>query len=395
VYQEFPSFGEELRRRRITRGLSLSKLAQKVHYSKGQLSKVERGIKAPSLELARFCDAELQAEGRLMSLVSPRPASRRDILTTSVLTVPALYLGRAVNPVNIDHADLEGLFRSLFDRYRSLAQDTEASVLLPPFAAQADAIQEFAKISGGQAGRNLLILGSRFAEYTGWLAQEMGNDRAAIRWTRRAADLANAGGDTDFAAYGLVRQGLVTLYRGDAQQTIQLASRAQASRLPPRIRGLAAGREAQGHAIAGDYNSVMRALDRASTFLSIAVADTEQPVIGTRNVADPAEMIRGWCLYDLGRPAEAATIISHQLAEIPGHATRARARYAARRALCYAAAGEIDQACLLATGLLDDVRQVRSATIANDLRALAHTLGRYQRHPAVRELSPRLGTALV
>lgn len=392
--QEFLSFGEELRRRRLDAGLSLSELAQSVHYSKGQLSKVERGIKAPSRELARLCDTALRAEGRLTSLVSRELASRRQVLAAGALAVPALYLGHATISVNIDHADLAGIFRSLFDHYRNLGQGADPSALLPPLAAQTNAIQEFAKISGGHTSRKLLILGSRYAEYTGWLAQETGNDLAALRWTRRAADLANAADDTGFAAYGLVRHALVTLYRDDARQTVQLASRAQASSLPPRIRGLAAAREAQGHAIAADYDSAMRALDRASTLLSTAVADNEQPVIGTGNVADPAEMIRGWCLYDLGRPADAARIIDCQLAVIPRHATRARARYAARRALSYAAAGDVDHACVLAADLLDDVAQVRSATIAKDLRALAHALGRHRRNPAVRELSPRLGTAL-
>jgi ribosome-binding protein aMBF1 (putative translation factor) len=55
--QELLSFGEELGRGRLGAGLSLSDLAQPVHYSKGQLSKVERGIKTPSRELARPCPA--------------------------------------------------------------------------------------------------------------------------------------------------------------------------------------------------------------------------------------------------------------------------------------------------------------------------------------------------
>lgn len=309
MHQEFLSFGAELRRRRLAAGLSLSGLAQMVHYSKGQLSKLERGVKAPSLDLARLCDAGLRADGGLVSLVSPRPRTRRNVLTAGALAVPALCLGHGTGPVDVDHADQAGIFRSLFDHYRNLGQDIDPGVLLPPLAAQTDSIQKFAKISGGAARRNLLIIGSRYAEYTGWLAQETGNDLAALRWTQCAADLAKAGGDTDFAAYGLVRHGLITLYRDDAPQTIQLASRAQASSLPPRIRGLAATREAQGEAIGGDYDSAMRALDRAGPLLSMEDADTEQPVIGTRNVADPAEMIRGWCLYDLGRPADAARII--------------------------------------------------------------------------------------
>jgi tetratricopeptide (TPR) repeat protein len=295
---------------------------------------------------------------------------------------------------NIDHTDLVGTFRSLFDHYRNFGQDTDPSVLLPPLAAQANAVQEFAKITGGNTSRKLLILGSRYADYTGWLAQETGNDRAALRWTRRAVDLADASGDTGFAAYGLVRHALVTMYRNDGRQTTQLAEGAQASSLPSRIRGLAAAREAQGHAIAADYDSAMRALDRASNLLSKAVADTGQPVIGTGNLDDPAEMIRGWCFYDLGRPADAARVIARQLAAIPAHATRARARYATRLALSYAAAGDIDHACQLTAGLLDDIGRVRSATIAKDLRALARVLGRYPASATVRELSPRLGTAL-
>jgi hypothetical protein len=138
----------------------------------------------------------------------------------------------------------------------------------------------------------------------------------------------------------------------------------------------------------------MRALDRASALLSAATLDAGQPVIGTANLVDPAEMIRGWCLYDLGRPRDAARIIDRQLATIPEGATRAQARYGVRRALAYAAAGDIDHACRLTSGLLDDLLRVRSATITTDLRALARTLGRHQKNPAARDLSPRLGTAL-
>ncbi|MFD7895023.1 helix-turn-helix domain-containing protein [Streptomyces sp. NPDC059743] len=42
------SFGRELRRRRLAASLSLEQLGKLVHYSKGQLSKVERGLKRPT-----------------------------------------------------------------------------------------------------------------------------------------------------------------------------------------------------------------------------------------------------------------------------------------------------------------------------------------------------------
>jgi transcriptional regulator with XRE-family HTH domain len=394
VNHEFPLFGEALRRKRHTAGLSLAQLAQMVHYSKGQLSKVERGIKTPSRDLTRLCDAALEADGELASLASAGPSGRRQVLTVGALALPAIYLGGTATSASAEHADLAGIFRSQFDHYRKLGQATRPDILVPVLAGQANVIQEIAKSTGEHTSRSLLIIASRYAEYTGWLVQETGNDFSALRWTRHAIDLANAAGDFDFGAYGLVRYGLITLYRGDAAQTTQLAARAQAAGLPTRIRGLAAAREAQGHAIAAEYASAMRALDRASALLSAASSDTGHPVIGTGNLADPAEMIRGWCLYDLGRPRDAARIIDSQLAAIPQGATRAQARYSTRRALAYASAGDIDHACQLTTGLLDDVMRVRSATIASDLRALARTLGRYQKHPAVRDVFPRLGTAL-
>ncbi|MEZ3183041.1 helix-turn-helix domain-containing protein, partial [Streptomyces pimonensis] len=61
-------FGEELRKRRLEAGLSLTDLSGLVHYSKAQLSKVERGIKAPSRDLTRLCDAALGADGALIAL---------------------------------------------------------------------------------------------------------------------------------------------------------------------------------------------------------------------------------------------------------------------------------------------------------------------------------------
>ena len=239
-----PLFGEELRRKRITAGLSLAQLAQMVHYSKGQLSKVERGIKTPSRDLVRLCDAALEADGELASLAGSRPASRRQVLAAGALAMPAIYLGGTATPGSLEYAGLAGTFRSLFDHYRKLGQTTDPEILIPVLAGQVNVIQEIAKNDGGRTRSALLIIASRYAEYTGWLVRETAADSGALWWTRRAVDLANAAGDFDFAAYGLVRHALVTLYRGDAVQTTQLAVRAQVAALPPRIRGLAAAREA-------------------------------------------------------------------------------------------------------------------------------------------------------
>ncbi|MEU8034585.1 helix-turn-helix domain-containing protein [Streptomyces sp. NPDC049099] len=62
------AFGEELRRWRTERGLSLTALAGIIHYSRGHISRVERGEKPATEEFARMCDQALMADGELLAL---------------------------------------------------------------------------------------------------------------------------------------------------------------------------------------------------------------------------------------------------------------------------------------------------------------------------------------
>ncbi|WP_187414726.1 helix-turn-helix domain-containing protein [Nonomuraea sp. PA05] len=59
-------FGEELRHWRERRKVSLSGLAQATHYSKGYLSRVERGQRNPERLLAELSDDALGADGKLV-----------------------------------------------------------------------------------------------------------------------------------------------------------------------------------------------------------------------------------------------------------------------------------------------------------------------------------------
>ncbi|MCA1702330.1 MAG: hypothetical protein LC808_03290 [Actinobacteria bacterium] len=75
-------------------------------------------------------------------------------------------------------------------------------------------------------------------------------------------------------------------------------------------------------------------------------------------------------------------------------ARRFHARWGARRALAYAAAGEIDHACALGQDLLHDLALTDSATVRCDIRALARTLARWSTYSRVRQLYPELTAAL-
>jgi hypothetical protein len=205
--------------------------------------------------------------------------------------------------------------------------------------------------------------------------------------------LAAAAGDRDLGPYSLIRHALLALYQGDAVTTMAAARSAQEQDCSARVRGLAAQREAQGRALAGDQNGCLRDLDRAAELLAVAAG--RDAAIGSWTVADPVASARGWCLTDLGRHAEAAETLKPVLAQIASTAVRSRARHGARLALAYAWAGETDQACAVAGPVIDAMPVVDSATIRSDLRQLRTVLGRRPRRGVVSALLLRLNHALV
>ncbi|MFC4063502.1 helix-turn-helix domain-containing protein [Actinoplanes subglobosus] len=413
-------FGSQLRNRRVEAGVSLAALSRSVHYSKSYLSKVENGLKVPSVDLARRCDAALGADGELAALV---PDSRRATAPPAAesAAIWALALGPdgrsefsgahrpgpdslgvattfswRLRPAGVPRHTQESTvpsFEAMFGAMRRLGQTMSPAALIPILVAQTNALRVMANGDDPAERGRILVLAARYAEYAGWMAQEAGNDDAAMWWTDQSCELAESAGFSDLAAYALVRQALVTMYRYDARNTITLARLAQEQTHNPRIAGLAAQREAQGHALANDSDSCWRALERARILLGTADEHGDL-VLGTATLRDPVTMVSAWCLHDLGRPREAVDIFAREIDRIPPTAHRSIARYSARYALALAASGEMEQACLVAEPVLEALTRAESATIKSDLRQLASEFRRAPRNPVVRNFIPRLADAL-
>jgi hypothetical protein len=397
------SFGEALRKCREDSGVSMGALAKRVNYSKSYLSKIENDVKPPNANFARLCDHALDAGGTLINAeraarertaaaVDVGGLDRRSMLagTTSLL---GMALAGGPRPVP-DEGVVTGL-RTSFEHLRQLGMRTSPTVVLEPLVAQVRTVQALARENPEPARSRLLLLAARIAEYVGWLSQEAGNEQGALWWNRYAADLARAGGDRDIVAYALVRDAGLALYRQDPTTTIDLAQQAQQDRnASQRTLGLAARREAQGHALAGDRDACERALDRAEELLNLYTVDVRvYPVLGS-TAPDPLSLARGWSLVDLGRVGEASAILDRELTKVPATNRRTRARFGARSSLAHALAGEIDQSCLTLAESIEDAAQVDSATIRMDLRELSRSLSRWRSHPPVREIYPRLNRVL-
>jgi transcriptional regulator with XRE-family HTH domain len=386
-------------------GLSLADLAEKVHYDKGHLSKVETGRKLPSKDLARYCDAALGCDGDLARLVCGGTMSAPPVPASSGQWMLSLGIDgsggfRSVpphgpaEPVPALDADAIETFEAMYPLLRNLGQRTAPQLLLGTLLTQTQALSAAARQSRPPDRDRALTLAACFAEYAGWIAQEAGDDALALKLTELAVRHAVAAGDQEMAAYGLVRRGLLAMYQGDAEGTIRLAQQARATTRSPRVAGLAAQREAQGHALAGDYDQCLRDLDGAAELLAMPHPPRTGSVIGSGNVADPAAMALGWCLVDLGRSAAAVPVLSGELSRIPAQAHRSRARYGIRLAIALADIGELEEACAVARPAVEAFDLVQSATIRCDVRRLARILDRKHARREVADTRLRLAGVL-
>jgi transcriptional regulator with XRE-family HTH domain len=407
-----PKFAAELRRRRLDAGWSLADLSARVHYSKGYLSKIENLVKPAGPDLARLCDTALGAGGELSKLVPERgiepidslgvsaeiddeevlimtltpqgtvqflPISRRRLLALggSVVAGGVIAGGTVRSRSRLDPA-LAGRYEGLLAESRRLGQSFRPMSVLPVVESQTKMLAAFIPDASGPQQLELIRLQGRTAEFAGWMAQEAGDVGAARQWIRQAVAAAKEADDADLLAYAYVREAELALYDGDGP-------------VSARVRGLAAEREAQGHALAGRYDDYRRALDEAGSLLA---ADRDTPrtatTLGSTSVPDSGRLVAGWSLYELRRYDEAAALLDVETARIPATGRRAAARFGARRALAHAAAGRTERACEITAGFLDAAEAVDSATVRTDLRRLAGTLAARQSSEPVRAVYPRL-----
>jgi transcriptional regulator with XRE-family HTH domain len=427
-----PKFAAELRRRRRERGWSLADLSVRVHYSKGYLSKIENLVKPAGPDLARLCDAALAADGELSKLVPERgieqvdpigaapeiddeevlimtltpqgtvqflPISRRRLLT---LGGGAVAGGALTGAASGGHAlrgrqrldpALAGHFEGLLADSRRLGQSFRPRSVLPVVESQTRMLAAYIPDASGSQQQELVKLHGRTAEFAGWMAQEAGDVGAARQWIRQAVTAAKDADDADLLAYAYVREAELALYEGEGERTVALARQARYGAVSARVRGLAAEREAQGHALAGRYDDYRRALEEASALLA---AERDKPrtatTLGSTTVPDSGRLVAGWSLYDLRRYDEAAALLDEETARISPTGRRAAARFGARRALAHAAAGRPHRAAEITAGFLDAAEAVDSATIRTDLRRLVAVLTPNRHTAPVQAIYPRLLT---
>ncbi|MEU2543942.1 helix-turn-helix domain-containing protein [Streptomyces roseolus] len=343
-------FGVVLATLRARRGWSVREVARRTHVSEGQICNLENGLRNPTPSVAAACDAAFGTGGELVELVGRGRRGVRDEGTVETGPVAAGY---------------ERVLRELKDVGRSTGPRFVTASLKSITRILTDA----APRAVGEQRAELWLLASRFAEYTGWMAQEAGDPAEALRRTNLAVRWGARGGDETVAAYALVRKASIAQHRGDGAAAIGCA--AQAAGHPaadPVIRAHAARRAAQAHARRGDAGACREALEEFRGHGAEAVGG-RSPHWGPRVENGNPLLLEASCMLGLGRFEEAADLFAAERGRrsaLPSDGN-SRARFAVRQATALAGAGRVDDACQIVEAALPVIRRIDSATVRAEL----------------------------
>lgn len=347
-------FGVVLAALRARRGWSVRQLARRANVSEGQICNLESGVRNPTPAVAAACDAAFGTGGRLAELAGPGRRGARVEEVVEAGPVVAGYervlgelkdVGRSTGPRFVT-ASLKSVTRILTDAGPHAVREQRADVWL---------------------------LASRFAEYTGWMAQEAGNPAEALRWTSLAVRWGTEGGDETVAAYALVRKAFIAQHRGDADAAIRYADQAAGHpAADPVIRAHAARRAAQGHASRGDAGACGEALERFRNHTAEAVGGRTSSW-GPRVENGSPGLLEASCMLGLSRFEPAADLFAAELRRRPAVPadSNSQARFAVRHATALVGVGRLDEACQIVEATLPVIKRIDSATVRAELGGFA------------------------
>lgn len=256
-------------------------------------------------------------------------------------------------------------------------------------------IQQLREERSGADRRSLLQVQAEYAEFAGWLHQDLGDFQAARYWLDRALELAHAGGDPEFPVFVLARKSQLAGDMHDAAGALDLADAAVAAgQAHHRLTGVAMTYAAHGHALDGLRKASMLDLDGAHVQLSESVGDDPSARLARWLDESYIEVQRGRCLSILGQDAAAAAIFEQAIEDLPPEYRRDRGVYLARAGRAHACSGEPERAVAAGMQALAITHQTGSGRIIAELATLNNDLAQWKTVPLVTEFREAIAEAL-
>ncbi|WP_040719215.1 helix-turn-helix domain-containing protein, partial [Nocardia veterana] len=183
AYRHHPAHGR--------RALSQAELARCLGITQGQLSRIENGRnRVRDLDTLVHYARQLRIPAALLWFdadIDEAPP-RAEISSGELVRIPG---GKAVPAVNDPvEGTLAGSLLSSLEQYATTDMLTGPHPLVPLVEQQMGFIDQLVAGSRGRAHDRLLYVSARYAEFMGWLQQDLGNLTAAMKWTSTALEFA-------------------------------------------------------------------------------------------------------------------------------------------------------------------------------------------------------------
>lgn len=236
--------------------------------------------------------------------------------------------------------------------------------------------------------KEVCLLTARYAEFAGWLLQDCGHNRDALRYTDRAVELAEANGNLALTTYGLMRKSSILTSLREwqraqfvAQKAVKLAEREAPGLLPVCLRQ---------YALAQSY---LREERSAKTALQRAL-ELSEPAVGTSDELSPycttsyVQMESALCLLALGDPEAAAGACNQAVERWPTAAglIRDQSLCLTRLAVARSHLLQVDEACDAGQRAAELVKMAPSARAIHMLRLTTRKLEPFKGERAVQDL---------
>jgi len=237
----------------------------------------------------------------------------------------------------------------------------------------------------------LCSLAAETAGIAGWLRWNVDDADGAAWYFGTALDAARESGDLALAAYLAGSAACQPPYRETPRRRLDLLRDIAWSDATPATRAWLAAKEADAHALLGDVDGCLRALDRAERALGEAPRTDVAPRPRTDAIDRTwLEGERGASLAKLGRTAEARRILLAVLDRLGEEKERDRLWLGTALASTYAQDREPEEACRVAAAVLERAAEMGLDPVMRVVEGLYHQLGAHGPRPALGELGERL-----
>ncbi|MEV0707383.1 helix-turn-helix domain-containing protein [Nocardia aurea] len=394
--------GETIRRIRKSVGMTQGELGALIYFTQPAVSQLEHdGPAVYDVRVLRRVARALQVPLAILMVESDEEADvnrrqffRSGTLSASAAMIPgALQTADTARPtsVRVGAADVERITDSI-DRIHELQLMAGGDRLCEIATNEVRYVEQLLDLGSytDKIGTALSSASAEMMTAAGWVHYDAGRWNEAKRYYADAAQAATAADDGIAAAHAWINSCLLSYREGSRpKEGVQLAEAAQlAARRQggPKLRALAAVREAEAYSAIGDRSAVVAAVNRAHRAYESTKGHDPSYLAHL-----PDAQLSGLIGLAFMRLGEHQTATSYFQAAVDGTAAYPRERIAwkIRMAQNFVRAREIADGCTVLTDSFDGVIQVASTRLQTAVVGIADELRQYTAIPEAREFLGR------